>query len=208
MKLFLIGASGMIGSRILAEAVSRGHEVIAGGRSPEKIATGAGITPVAIDATDAASLAPYAAQADVILSATSPRFSGDGVADATALGKALIAAATEAGKRVVVVGGAGTLNLPDGTPVMNVLPPEIVPEATGMKAVRDMLAESGLDWVFFAPAAMIQPGARTGSFRLGGAVLVSDAEGNSAISAEDYAVAFMDEVETPKHTGQVFTIGY
>lgn len=208
MKLFLIGASGMIGSRILAEAVLRGHEVIAGGRSPGKIATGAGMTPVAIDATDAASLAPYAEQADVILSASSPRFSGDGGTDAAALGRALIAAATGAGKRVVVVGGAGALDLPDGTPVMNVLPPEIVPEATGMKAVRDMLAESGLDWAFFAPAAMIQPGARTGSFRLGGTVLVNDAEGKSAISAEDYAIAFMDEVEMPKHTGQVLTIGY
>ncbi|MHC0054163.1 NAD(P)-dependent oxidoreductase [Actibacterium sp. D379-3] len=208
MKLFLIGASGMIGSRILTEAVSRGHDVIAGARSPDKIVAGPGVTPVQLDATDAATLAPYAAEADVIVSATSPRFSGDAVADGTALGKALIAAATEAGKRVVVVGGAGTLNLPDGSPVMNVLPPEIVPEATGMRGVRDMLAESGLDWTFLAPAAMIQPGEKTGTFRLGGTVLLSDAKGNSAISAEDYAVALMDEVESPAHSGQVFTVAY
>ncbi|SMX46164.1 NAD(P)-dependent oxidoreductase [Actibacterium lipolyticum] len=208
MKLFLIGASGMIGSRILAEATARGHQVVAASRAPENIVQGAGVTPVKVDATDADALQAKAAEADVILSASSPRSTGDAVADATALGAALIGAASNLGKRVVVVGGAGTLNLPDGTPVLNVLPPEIVPEATGMKAVRDALAQSTLDWSFVAPAAQIAPGARTGTFRVGGDVLLSDAEGTSAISAEDYAIAFMDEVETPAHIKQVFTVAY
>lgn len=208
MKIFLMGASGMIGARILAEAVARGHEVIAAARNPEKIAALPGVTLVAVDANDAAALAAQAAQADVYVSAVSPRSTGDAVTEAAGYREALLAAARTAGKRVIVVGGAGTLTFADGTPVMAKLPDFIVPEATGMKALKDALAQSDLDWTFFAPAATIAPGSRTGQFRLGGEVLLADAGGDSRISAEDYAVALLDEVETPAHRRAVFTIAY
>lgn len=208
MKLFLMGASGMIGSRILAEALSRGHQVIAGARHPAGVAAGTGATAVAVDAADAAALARHAAAADVYVSAVSPRSTGDAVAETATYGAALMAAARRAGRRVILVGGAGSLDLPDGRPVLSVLPEAILPEATGMKRLCEALEASDLDWTFIAPAAQIAPGVRTGRFRLGGRVLLSDAAGESRISAEDYAAALLDEAETPAHRRQVMTVAY
>ena len=207
MKLFLVGASGMIGSRILAEAVARGHEVVAGARNPDKIARLPGVTAIALDANDAVGLATHAKGADVYIQSVSPRSTGDAIAEMAGYAAAFLAAAPVA-LRAIVVGGAGTLNLPDGSPVMAHLPDFIVPEATGMKRLKDQLVASGLDWTFIAPAADIQPGLRTGKFRVGGEVLMSDADGKSHISAEDYAVALLDEVEHAAHRRQVMSVAY
>jgi len=208
MKILLLGASGMVGSRILAEAVARGHEVIAAARQPARIAKGAKITAVALDGTDADAVTRLAVGADVIVSAISPRNGGDPVAEMAAFGGAAMAAARATGKRLVMVGGAGTLNLPDGSPVLAHVPEAYQAEARGMKAVAERLKASDLDWTFFAPAALIEPGARTGIFRLGKDVLVSAADGSSRISTEDYAVAMLDELERPAHRRSVMTIGY
>ena len=207
MKLFLVGASGMIGSRILAEAVARGHQVVAGARNPGKIAALPGVTAVAVDASDAATLAAHAEGVDVYIQSVSPRSTGDAVAEMAGYTAAFLVAAPVA-KRAIVVGGAGTLNLADGSPVMAHLPDFIVPEATGMKRLKDALVTSDLDWTFIAPAADIQPGNRTGVFRVGGDVLMSDADGKSHISAEDYAVALLDEVEKPAHLRKVMSVAY
>ncbi|MFO1174748.1 MAG: NAD(P)H-binding protein [Paracoccaceae bacterium] len=208
MKIFLLGASGMIGSRILAEAVSRGHEVVAGARHPEKIAAGKGVTAVKADLSDAATLARHAAAADVIVSAVSPRNGGDPVAEADAIGAAVMGAAQASGKRLAMVGGAGSLNLPDGSPLLPHVPEPYQAEARGFKQVYQALKASDLDWTFFAPAGTIAPGTRTGRFRLGQDVLISAADGTSSISAEDYAAAFVDELETPKNRRSIMTIGY
>lgn len=208
MKIFLIGASGMIGGRILAEAVARGHEVVAGARNPDKIAKARGVTPEKIDLADGAALARLAGAADVIVSAVSPRGGGDPVAEAKANGAAVMAAATATGKRLVMVGGAGSLNLPDGGAVLDHVPEPYRAEATGLKAVYGALKGSALDWTFFAPAGMIAPGARTGTFRLGKDVLISAPDGTSSISAEDYAVALVDELERPANRRSIMTIGY
>ena len=64
-----------------------------------------------------------------------------------------------------------------------------------------------LDWTYFSPAALIQPGERTGKFRLGEDTLIADEKGSS-ISAEDYAIALVDELENPKYIRKRFTIGY
>lgn len=208
MNILLIGASGMIGSRILDEAAGRGHVVRAASRTPGKIALPEGAEAVALDVTDGQAVAKAAEGVDVIVTSVSPRSTGDAVAEMAAIGAGVVAGAKAAGKPLLVVGGAGTLNLPDGSPLLPNLPPEILPEATGMKAFKETLPESGVEWTFFAPAAMIEPGERTGKFRIGGDVLLSDAAGESRISAEDYAVALVDELEAPKHRGEVFTIAY
>ena len=207
MKLFLVGASGMIGSRILAEAVARGHQVVAGARNPAKIAVLPGVTAVAVDAGDAVALAKAAKGADVYIQSVSPRSSGDAIAEMAGYAAAFLAAAPVAG-RAIVVGGAGTLNLPDGSPVLAHLPDFIVPEATGMKNLKEALVASDLNWTFIAPAADIQPGERTGAFRVGGDVLMSDAGGKSHISAEDYAVAVLDEMEQGLRRKQVMSVAY
>lgn len=206
MKIFLIGASGMVGSRILAEAAARGHQVVAAARKPEEIAEGKGVTRVKVDVTDPALMAQHAGAADVIVAAVSPRNGGDPVAEAKANVTAVMAAAT--GKRLVMVGGAGSLNLPDGSAVLDHVPDLYKAEATGMRGAFGMLKASALDWTYFAPAGQIAPGERTGKFRLGKDVLISAADGTSTISAEDYAVAMLDELERPAHRRSIMTIGY
>jgi putative NADH-flavin reductase len=119
-----------------------------------------------------------------------------------------MAAARETGKRLFVVGGAGSLTLPDGTSIAETLPDAYRAEALGMRGVRDRLKASDLDWTFFSPAAAIAPGERTGVYRLGGTVLLADDKGESRISAEDYAHALVDELEHPKHRRQQMTIAY
>ena len=208
MKILLLGASGMIGSRILAEAAARGHSVTAAARSPEKITPAKGVTAIKADLSDARALAAQATAADVIVSSISPRNGGNPTEEAQTTARAVMAAAAAAGKRLVYVGGAGALNLPDGSPVLPHVPDIYQAEAKGMKAVYQALQASALDWTFFSPAAMVAPGERTGTFRLGQGVLVSDASGQSTISAEDYAVALVDELERPKNRRSIMTIGY
>lgn len=206
MKLLIIGATGMIGSRVTREALNRGHEVIAAVRNPAKVQEKDGLRAEELDAADTVRLAVLAAQADVTISAVSPRSTGDAIAEANAYADALIAGLK--GQRLVLVGGAGSLNLPDGSPVADVVPEAYRAEAQGMRQAYEKIAGSDLDFTVLAPAGLIEPGERTGTFRLGGRNFLTDADGNSRISAEDYAVALMDEVEQPKHPRQIFTAAY
>ncbi|WOI34442.1 NAD(P)H-binding protein [Tritonibacter scottomollicae] len=205
MKLFVLGGTGMIGSRIVAEALSRGHELTIGSRSPE-VAVLDGVQSVKLDVSDTAALAAQAEAADVTITAVSPRSTGDAIAESNAYAEALIAGL--GGNRVVIVGGAGSLNLPDGSPVADVVPEAYRAEAQGMRQAFEKIAASDLDFTVVAPAGLIEPGERTGKFRLGGRELMTDEAGNSRISAEDYAVALMDEVETPTHSREIFHAAY
>ena len=207
-RILLVGASGMIGSRILTEAAGRGHPVIAAARHTDKIAAGPNIRPVQLDATDVPAFTALAREADVIVMATSPRGGGDPMQEARALGDAAIATARASGKRLVVVGGAGSLNLPDGRSYADTLPSTYRGEALAMRAVLDSLKTSNVNWTFFSPASQIAPGERTGKYRLGTTTLLSDQHGDSRISAEDYAKALVDEVESPAHLRAQMTIAY
>ncbi len=208
MKILVVGGSGMVGSRVVAEAAGRGHEVIAGARNPEKIAATDNVSAVKVDATSADSIAQAAQDVDAIVISVSPRNGGDPITEASEVGDAAIAAANTTGKRLVYVGGAGSLLLPDGNPVAETLPDEYRGEALGMRGVRDKLQASTLNWTFFSPAAMIQPGEKTGSYRLGTTSLMFNEKGESSISAEDYADALVNELENPAHKGEQFTIAY
>jgi putative NADH-flavin reductase len=207
-RILLVGASGMIGSRILNEAASRGHYVIAASRHPDKIATGPNIHPVMLDATDEKAFAAEAQHADVIVLATSPRGGGDPLKEAKAVADAAIAAARATHKRLVVVGGAGSLNYPDGRRVVDTLPEAYRAEALAMRNFLDTLKGSDINWTFFSPAFFISPGTHTGKYRLGTTILLSDAKGESRISAEDYADALVRELETPAHLRSQMTIAY
>ena len=207
-SILLVGASGMIGSRILNEATSRGHYVIAASRHPEKIAAGPNIHPVKLDATDEKAFEAEAKHADVIVLATSPRGGGDPLAEAKAVSDAAIAAARATHKRLVVVGGAGSLNYPDGRHVVDTLPTAYRAEALAMRNFLDTLKASDINWTFFSPAFSIAPGTRTGKYRVGTTTLLSDAKGDSRISAEDYADALVNELETPTHVRSQMTVAY
>jgi uncharacterized protein len=207
--ILLVGASGMIGSRILGEAASRGHYVIAASRHPGKIAPGPNIHPVKLDATDEKAFVAEARHADVIVLATSPRGGTDPLAEAKAVSDAAIATARITHKRLMVVGGAGSLNFPDGKPVVDTLPPAYQGEARAMRAVLDRLKmTTDVDWTFFSPAMSISPGTHTGKYRLGTTVLLTDAQGKSHISAEDYADALVKELEKPEHSRAQMTVAY
>jgi putative NADH-flavin reductase len=208
VKILLVGASGMIGSRVLAEAATRSHEVTAATRHPDKIAAGPNVRAVSLDATDSKSLAALARDADVIVTATSPRGGGDPIQEARAIGDAAIAAARQTGRRLFVVGGAGSLNLPDGRPLAETLPDAYRGEALAMRGVLNALKASDIDWTFFSPAAMISPGTKTGKYRLGTTTLLANEAGESRISAEDFANALVNELEEPAHRRSQMTIAY
>ncbi len=214
-KVTIIGASGFIGSAILQEALSRGYQVQAIARNPERInASSSSLKVVAADVMDTPQLAKMLHDTSDLISAYNPGWGNPNMYEDTLKGYlSIIHAAKQAGvKRVLVVGGAGTLLVAPGTEVMDtgVLPEAIMPGVKSLAKIfkEHLIPEKELDWVFFSPAGTIEPGERTGVFRLGKNDLMVNDKGESRISVEDYAVAMIDELETPKHHQERFTIGY
>jgi uncharacterized protein len=209
MNVVLFGASGMIGSRVLNELVSRGHTVIAAARNPEKIAASAGVTVVQADADDPESVAAAADGAKAAVCAIAPPH--DNPDAFTGIITSLMDGLSRAGvKRLIVVGGAGSLEVATGIQLVDTpeFPAQWLSIARAHREVLPLLKASRFEWSYFSPAAMIQPGERTGVYRLGGKDLLTDRNGESKISAEDYAVALVDELERPRRVHQQFTIAY
>ncbi len=203
MKLAIIGITGRIGSRIAAEALSRGHAITGFVRDPGKADLPADIKLQAGDVNQPESLAAALAGHDAIVLAG--RFTSYPV------DQALQAVRLSSVKRLFVVGGAGSLEVAPGLTVIETpdFPAAYKAEAgAGVVFLNALRQVQDLDWTFFSPAAEINPGVRTGQFRLGGDNLLVDAEGHSRISMEDYAVAALDELENPKNIRKRFTIAY
>lgn len=203
MNIALIGATGFVGSRLLAELTRRGHQVTAIVRNPEKVPADPSVTARKGDVFDRDGLAALIAGHDAVISAV--HFSASDPA-------VLLAAVKQSGvKRYLVVGGAGSLEVAPGVKLFDTpeFPAMYLDEARKGGDFLDLLkAETALDWSFLSPSALIQPGERTGKFRLGKDQLLVDANGNSAISVEDYAIALVDELEKPAHSRERFTVGY
>jgi uncharacterized protein len=202
MKVALIGAGGNAGSRILVELVRRGHDVLALARTPSKVTLTPAVQVKKLDASDACDVAGSVCGRDAVLSAT--RFTQTHTQN-------LIDGITASGvKRFVVVGGAGSLIAPSGRLEMDDpgFPTAVKPEAQAGARFLDQLRKSELDWTFLCPSRFFLPGERTGIFRLGTDHLLVDQAGRSAISLEDYAMALVDELETPGHLRARFTVGY
>ena len=216
MRVVLYGATGMIGSRVLKELLSRGHTVTAVLRDPSKLKPENNLKIEKGDMLDADSIAKLAWGADVVISAYAPPVEPPGpdpakVSPLVSATRALISGARRAGApRIIMVGGAGSLEVSPGLQILDSpgFPDAYKPIALAHRDAFYVLRECDLNWTYFSPAMMIQPGERTGKFRLGKDSLISDEKGNSSISAEDYAVALVDEVEQGRHTKQRFTIGY
>ncbi|MGH2501511.1 MAG: NAD(P)-dependent oxidoreductase [Ktedonobacterales bacterium] len=209
MKIAVYGAGGRIGQRIVAEALRRGHQVTAVSRTrPAALADGAIWRQG--DALDAADVVAVASQQDVIVSAIGP--SGDQAPDMLArAARALTEGITQAWRaRLVVVGGAGSLEVAPGERLMDTpdFPAAWRSGATAHAEALDVYRASDANWTYLSPADKITPGERSGAYRLGGDQMVVDAQGQSHISMEDYAVALLDEIESPRHIRQRFTVGY
>ena len=212
MKIALIGASGFIGSALLTEALSRGHHVTALVTRPERVALQENLTTVKSDVLNTDLLSEQLRGFEAVISA----FSGhaqENVYDYYLKGFHSILAATRHASvpRLLLVGGAATLEVAPGKLLLEAsgFPAEYRATAEGAKtALETLCGQTAQAWTFLSPAAEIFPGERTGSFRLGGDTLLTDSEGNSRISVQDYAVAMIDELENPRHTNQRFCVAY
>ena len=214
-EVLLIGATGFVGSAILNELLNRGHKVTAVVRDPAKLEGKAGVTAVKEDVANVDAIAALAKGKDAVISAYNPGWTNPDIATLiTENYPRILNAAKQSGVgRLLIVGGAGTLFCAPGLRVVDsgAIPEEIM---GGVRPLGDfylntLMNENDIDWVFFSPAgAFDENGQRTGEFRLGKDDLVVDAEGNSHISVQDYAVAMVNELEQEKHHKERFTIGY
>lgn len=214
-RIVILGGTGYAGGHIAAEAARRGHQVLA-------ISRGAVAEPLEAveyrtgDVREESVLAEALDGADVVVSALSPR--GD-MADLEAfrgVEQAVARLAQDRGVRFGVIGGAGSLLVAEGGPKLvdtPDFPAEFAQEPRVLDAVLQDLrgSDEGLDWFFVSPAGGFgdfAPGEATGSYRVGGDVLLTDEEGNSFISGADLALAVVDELEKPVHHRARFTVAY
>lgn len=215
MKVALIGASGFVGSHLLKELLSRNYHVIAIVRSADKVKEKSDkLKVVEADIFDTNKLAEILKGCDVVVSAYNPGWTNPNIAEDTLKGyKSILAAAKKAGiNRIQIVGGAGSLYVEKGKTLIDagLIPNDILPGVKALAKVlkEQLIPEKEIDWVFFSPAGSFEKGKRTGKYRLGLDDLITDKDGNSNISVEDYSKAMVDELDKPKHHHQRFTIGY
>jgi putative NADH-flavin reductase len=213
LTVALLGATGFVGSALLAEALRRGHRVTAVVRHPERVPAQPGVTAVAADVNDTTGLAAILRGHDAVISAFNPGWKNPNLHDEQVRGTTSILAAIEqAGvRRVLWVGGASGLEVAPGVRGIDNpdLPDWVRPGALAtIEALEQLRRTRDLDWSFLAPSAELTLGERTGTFRVGGDQLLVDATGQSRISVQDYAMAMLDELEHPAHVRQRFTVGY
>ena len=209
MKVVLYGATGKSGSRLLSELISRGHSVTAIARDPSKLDVKPGTTVKQDDLSDSAKTAETIRGADAVISAYAPP--ANATDELIGVTERQVAAVKQAGvKRLLVVGGAGGLEVAPGVSLIDSghLPAPYLPIATSHVKAYDVLKRSDVDWTYVAPAAYFEPGTRTGTFRTGSDELISNAQGESRISMEDYAIALVDELEQGKNRRKRVSVGY
>lgn len=213
MRVLVFGATGNIGRRIVAELLSRGHEVTGVSRKGAGGAPTPGLTMEAGDVTDPGTVIDLVASHQAVASAVGPTLGVDNDEEIL-LGatRSLITALRKTDvRRLVVLGGAGSLETAPGQRVIdNPHFPEMwKANALAQSAALELYSQvDDLDWTFISPAAMIEPGERTGKYRVGGDQLMVDADGHSRISIEDYAAAFVDELENGSAIRRRISVAY
>ena len=210
-RIVVIGGTGYTGGNIAREAASRGHEVVSVSRSAPPVA----VPGVRYEHGDVAEVAERAVPgADVVVAALSPR--GDTAGRLVDAYAQLARLSAEAGARYLQVGGFSSLRPAPGAPrfAEGEIPEQIRDEALEGEATRVMLVEQApedLDWLFISPAGAygaFAPGERKGTYRVGDEVALFDAEGESQVSGEDFALAVVDEIEEPAHHRAHIGIAY
>lgn len=214
MKIALVGATGFVGSAVLEELLSRGHAVTALVRRAGRLPETAGLQQTVADAEQPDAVAAAVRGHDAVISAFNPGWTHPELYDRFLAGaRGIVAGTHQAGvARLLVVGGAGSLYVAPGVQLVDtpefaaLVPPSVL---QGAKAARDALtelrAETALDWVFLSPPGQLQPGERSGRYRLGEESLLMDGPAPAGISVRDLAVAIVDEIETPRHHRARFT---
>jgi len=213
MRIAIIGASGQIGAFIRDEALARGHQVTAIVRHPEKITVqNPHLTVVKADILKD-KVDELVKGHDAVISAYNPGWSNPDIYNEQIEGyKAIISGVKKSGiKRLLVVGGAGTLEVAPGVQLLDTVNfPENI--KGGVLATRETLnmlrKENELEWTFLSPPSSIAVGERTGHYRVGKDQLLKNKKGESKISTQDYAIAMLDELEHPQHIRERFTVAY
>jgi hypothetical protein len=214
MKILLIGATGNIGQRILKETLLKGYQVKAVQRNPAGITIqNDQLTVSKGDLLNEKEAKELVKEADVVISAISPAGGLTPEQFKTANKNLINALQGDEHVRAIIVGGAGSTEVSPGirlmdSAIMEQLPAEWKPAIYAHAEVLDLYKASGINWTYFSPASLISAGERTGQYRLGTTNMIVDANGESKISYEDYAVALVDEIARPRHIRQQFSIGY
>ncbi|MEU6480763.1 NAD(P)H-binding protein [Streptomyces sp. NPDC047017] len=205
MRIAVLGATGMVGSRVVTEAAARGHRVLALSRKPEtgpESGARPEVSPVAVDAQDEEALREAltdTADAVVVAVRTVP-VDEDFLVGTT---RRVLDTAARLGIRVLVVGGAGALRSPGTRDLLIADDPAHVPAglrpvaAAGIAQLRTCETHPHPDWTYLSPPAHLEPGPRTGHYRRGTDTLLTTPDGHSWISTEDLATAILDELESP-----------
>lgn len=213
MKITVFGATGNVGSRVITEALLRGHEVTAVLRNNARASKfNASVNVVMGNADNIEDIVKFSAGQDIVISATRPpQGSENQLVDTT---KALLLGLAQTKVRLLLVGGAASLTVPNSKGTLVVDDAELVPAAwqdiaLACLAQHKLCQENKLvDWSYLSPPAVIIPGERTGIFRTGSNELLVDEQGKSTISLEDFAVALLDEAEAAKNKRKRFTVAY
>ncbi len=208
MRIAVFGATGMAGSAIVAEALSRGHNVVAAARRPTT-ANEKRLSVRAVDVADPDAVDAVLAGVDAaVLTIRLAPGEEDRLAPLT---RGVLDAAAGHSTRVLIVGGSAPLRSPNHPDRLLIDDPDHVPEAW------KSIAQASLDqfhtckehpyagWVYLSPPAIFEPGDRSGGYRRGTTTLLTDANGASRITAPDFAIAVLDELEHPSDE-QHFTI--
>ena len=211
MHLVIFGASGVLGNRLISEALMRGHDITAVARNVAPLQErNRPIRCVAGDATDPSSVAAVAADHDGAISAVTQHGQPEMLAVAA---RALLTGLERVGvERLVVAGGAGSLRVASGQRLMDTpdfhddWKPEALAQADALAVYQAY--EGPVQWSYVSPGALLEPGTRSGAYRVGGDELLVDEEGHSRISMEDFAIALVDEVQDQQHAGRRFTAAY
>ncbi len=215
MNLAIIGATGLVGGAVMKEALERGHRVTALVRNPGKLAEQPQLTIFKGDVRRIAATASRLQGHDALISAYKTREGADAEAlcQANVEGYRAILDAVRMAQlpRLLVVGGAGSLEVAPGQQLVDTpsFPPAVKPYALAVREVLSLLRQDPwLNWSYISPSPLLTPGDKTGSFRVGGDRVLTTGDGPAKINVGDLAVAILDEIETGRHQGKRFTVGY
>jgi len=208
MKIAVVGATGKQGQMLVREAQLRGHEVTAVVRNRARLGDFNGKV---IEKDIFALTYEDLKENDVIIDAFGTGMNDDVILHQTTM-KHLADLLSGKPNRLLIVGGASTLYVDAEHKVRLLDTPEFPdawkPVATSMADAFDALKKrDDVNWTFLSPAAFFMyEGERTGKYKVGGDELILNSEGKSEISYADYAIAMIDEAETPKHIKKRFTV--